>query len=114
MFELITNANVFAPRPLGIQQILVCAEKIVYIGNEIPQLDEALEVKITDLDGARLVPGFIDAHTHLTGGGGEAGGVGWGTVPGRRGSPPAEQQHPVGDELVVSNQCGVDNRVVLL
>jgi beta-aspartyl-dipeptidase (metallo-type) len=73
MFELITNANVFAPRPLGMQQILVCAGKVVYIGNEIPQLDEALEVKITDLDGARLVPGFIDAHTHLTGGGGEAG-----------------------------------------
>ena len=73
MFELITNANVFAPRALGMQQVLVCAGKVVYIGNEIPQLDESLDVKVTDLDGARLVPGFIDAHTHLTGGGGEAG-----------------------------------------
>ncbi|MCP4768903.1 MAG: beta-aspartyl-peptidase [Gammaproteobacteria bacterium] len=73
MFELITNATVFAPAPLGIRQLLVCAGKIVYIGEQMPQLDDALEVNVTDLDGARLVPGFIDAHTHLTGGGGEAG-----------------------------------------
>jgi len=73
MFELITNASVFAPEPMGIRHVLVCAGKIVYIGEQLPQLDDALEVRLTDLDGARLVPGFIDAHTHLTGGGGEAG-----------------------------------------
>ncbi len=73
MFELITNANVFAPDPVGIRHVLVCAGKIAYIGEQPPRLDDALEVKVTDLDGARLVPGFIDAHTHLTGGGGEAG-----------------------------------------
>jgi beta-aspartyl-dipeptidase (metallo-type) len=73
MFELITNANLFAPAPLGIRHVLVCAGKIAYIGEQLPQLDDALEVNVTDLDGARLVPGLIDAHTHLTGGGGEAG-----------------------------------------
>jgi beta-aspartyl-dipeptidase (metallo-type) len=73
MFELISNATVFAPASLGIRHLLVCAGKIVYIGEHKPQLDEVLEVNVTDLDGARLVPGFIDAHTHLTGGGGEAG-----------------------------------------
>jgi beta-aspartyl-dipeptidase (metallo-type) len=73
MFELITNANVFAPEALGMQQVLVCAGKIIYIGKAIPQLDDVLDVTLTDLNGARLVPGFIDAHTHLTGGGGEAG-----------------------------------------
>ena len=73
MFELITNANLFAPESLGIRHVLVCAGKIAYIGKQLPQLDDALEVNITDLDGARLVPGLIDAHTHLTGGGGEAG-----------------------------------------
>jgi beta-aspartyl-dipeptidase (metallo-type) len=73
MFELITNASVFAPEPLGIRHVLVCAGKIAYIGERIPQLDDALGVNVTDLDGARLVPGLIDAHTHLTGGGGEAG-----------------------------------------
>lgn len=73
MFELITNAEVFAPEPLGLKQVLVCAGKIAFIGEQIPQLDDALDVNLTDLDGARLVPGFIDAHTHLAGGGGEAG-----------------------------------------
>ena len=73
MFKLITNANVFAPEPLGLKQVLVCAGKIAYLGEHLPQLDDALEVEVTDLDGARLVPGLIDAHTHLTGGGGEAG-----------------------------------------
>ena len=73
MFELITNAQVFAPAPLGIRHLLVCAGKIVYIGAKPPHLDDALDVRLTDLDGARLVPGLIDAHTHLTGGGGEAG-----------------------------------------
>ena len=73
MFELITNANLFTPAPLGIRHVLICAGKIAYIGQQLPQLDDALEVNVTDLDGARLVPGLIDAHTHLTGGGGEAG-----------------------------------------
>jgi beta-aspartyl-dipeptidase (metallo-type) len=73
MFALISNANVYAPEPLGIRHVLVCAGKVVYIGERLPRLDDALEVQLTDLDGARLVPGFIDAHTHLTGGGGEAG-----------------------------------------
>ena len=73
MFELITNANLFAPESLGIRHVLVCAGKIAYIGKQLPQLDDALEVNVTNLDGARLVPGLIDAHTHLTGGGGEAG-----------------------------------------
>ncbi|MFV2032748.1 MAG: beta-aspartyl-peptidase [Gammaproteobacteria bacterium] len=73
MFELITNADVYAPQPLGNQHLLVCAGKIVYIGSKIPQLDDRLAVQTTDLDGARLIPGFIDAHAHITGGGGEAG-----------------------------------------
>jgi len=73
MFELIINAEVYAPQSLGIQNLLVCAGKIVYLGEQVPQLDDSLSVQVTDLDGARLIPGFIDAHAHITGGGGEAG-----------------------------------------
>jgi beta-aspartyl-dipeptidase (metallo-type) len=73
MFELITNAKLFSPAAIGIRHLLVCAGKIAYIGETIPNLDDALDVNVTDLDGARVGPGLIDAHTHLTGGGGEAG-----------------------------------------
>jgi len=73
MFELITNANIYAPESLGIKHLLVCAGKIVYIGDQVPMLDDRLDVKTIDLDGARLIPGFVDAHAHITGGGGEAG-----------------------------------------
>ena len=73
MFELITNADVYAPQPLGIQHLLVCAGKVVYMGEDKPELGPQLSVNIVDADGARVVPGFIDAHAHITGGGGEAG-----------------------------------------
>jgi beta-aspartyl-dipeptidase (metallo-type) len=73
MFKLITNADLYSPQPLGIQNLLVCAGKIVYIGEQIPALGDQLSVEVCDLDGLRLIPGFIDAHAHITGGGGEAG-----------------------------------------
>ncbi len=73
MFELILNADVYAPAPLGRRHVLVCAGKIVYVGETVPTLDEALGVRTTDLEGRRLIPGLIDAHVHVTGGGGEAG-----------------------------------------
>ncbi len=73
MFELITNADIYAPGPLGVGHVLVCAGRIVYIGDKKPELDSRLGAALTDLEGARLLPGFIDGHAHLTGGGGEAG-----------------------------------------
>ena len=65
MFELITNANLYAPQSLGIQHLLVCAGKIVYLGDKVPQLDDNLPVQVTDLNGLRLIPGFIDGHVAL-------------------------------------------------
>ena len=39
----------------------------------IPSPRGGLELEVVDLDGARLLPGFIDGHVHVTGGGGEGG-----------------------------------------
>ncbi len=72
-FELLLNAEVYAPEPLGTQHVLLCAGQIVYLGKTIPVLDDALGVRTTDLEGRRLIPGLLDAHVHITGGGGEAG-----------------------------------------
>lgn len=41
------------------------------MGREIPDLP--FDMQRVDLGGRRLVPGFIDMHAHVTGGGGEAG-----------------------------------------
>ncbi len=73
----IRNAEVYAPRALGLQHLLVGGGKILWMGTnaELPELPAALRAAATTLDvaGARLIPGFIDAHVHVTGGGGEAG-----------------------------------------
>lgn len=70
---LLKNAQVYAPQPLGLQHILVAGGKIVYLGQDEPQLDPAFDAQALDLQGKVVLPGFIDAHTHITGGGGEAG-----------------------------------------
>ncbi len=54
MFQLLTNAQVFAPRSLGRKAVLVCAGKIVYMGDDEPSLDASLPVERTDLEGAVL------------------------------------------------------------
>jgi len=73
VFKLLSNAQVFAPHALGLKSVLICAGKVVYIGDDSPSLDASLAVEHTDLQGAALVPGLIDGHTHITGGGGESG-----------------------------------------
>lgn len=52
---------------------MVAGGKVVYIGDDEPTLGTSVGAELLDLDGAVVVPGFIDAHTHITGGGGEAG-----------------------------------------
>jgi len=68
---LVKNAKVFGPEPMGIQDLLVVAGKIVLIGKGLGKPPWVKEV----LDGEErpLVPGLIDLHVHLLGGGGEAG-----------------------------------------
>lgn len=70
---VINNANVFAPESLGIKHIAIAGGKIVYIGHEAPQFGSEMDVSHVDADGCAVTAGFIDAHTHITGGGGEAG-----------------------------------------
>ncbi len=55
------------------QDLVVAGERIVWIGDELPSLPAALRVVEWDLGRRRVIPGLLDAHVHLTGGGGEAG-----------------------------------------
>ena len=71
--SLLRNAELYDPAPLGRRHLLVAGETVVWVGRELPALDRSLEVAEVDLGGRRVIPGLIDGHVHLTGGGGEAG-----------------------------------------
>ena len=73
MLQILRNAQVFSPAPLGICDLVVAAGKIVWVGNDLPVIGGGLIVDERDLAEARVIPGFIDCHVHLTGGGGESG-----------------------------------------
>ena len=70
---LLRNADVYAPEALGRRHLLLGGGKLLWMGEEEPVLPAALGAEVVDLDGARLTPGFIDGHVHVSGGGGEAG-----------------------------------------
>ena len=72
MLILIQNAEVYAPDSLGCKDVLLAASKIIAIEDRIDP-PVGLEVKVIDASGLKLVPGFIDAHVHIAGAGGEGG-----------------------------------------
>lgn len=69
---LIKNAEVYAPEYLGKKEILICGNQIEKIADTIT-LATSAEVEIIDAKGKVVVPGFIDNHVHVLGGGGEGG-----------------------------------------
>lgn len=73
MIKLLKNAQVYAPDPLGKKDILIEGEKILRMDDCIAGYEGLPDVEVYDLDGKILVPGYIDMHVHITGGGGEQG-----------------------------------------
>ncbi len=74
-FTLIRNANLYAPQPLDMQHLLLGGGRILWIGKETLDLPAPLRsvTEVVDAAGRRTIPGLIDGHVHVTGGGGEAG-----------------------------------------
>jgi beta-aspartyl-dipeptidase (metallo-type) len=70
--QLLRNADLYDPQPRGRASLLIGGERILWIGDEL-ELPVNLGVTVRDLEGRRVIPGLIDCHVHLTGGGGEAG-----------------------------------------
>ena len=74
---LLQNADVYAPEPRGWQDLLIGGGRILWMGQAGSRADlvAALgsDAAVLDLGGARLIPGLVDGHVHVTGGGGEAG-----------------------------------------
>lgn len=68
---LLLNAELYDPKPRGRTHLLVGGDRVLWVGREVPAV--GLPVEEHDLGGRRVIPGLIDCHVHLTGGGGEAG-----------------------------------------
>lgn len=70
MFILIKNADLYTPDHLGRRDLLICNDKIVKIA---PHIDFEWEgLRVIDAAGRKMIPGLIDQHVHITGGGGES------------------------------------------
>lgn len=72
MFKLLTNARIYAPEYLGVQDILIADNKIAAIGQLQAQVSLPDLITI-DMAGRIVAPGLVDQHVHLIGGGGEGG-----------------------------------------
>lgn len=69
---LIKNAEVFTPESIGKKDVLLAGKKIVAIEESI-ELPASLTCRVIDATGLKLTPGFVDAHVHIAGAGGEGG-----------------------------------------
>ena len=71
MIKIIKNGEVYAPNYLGKKDILIAGDKIGFIKENITVPRKFVDIDIIDASGNYIVPGFIDSHVHITGGGGE-------------------------------------------
>ena len=67
---LIKNIEVYSPDYLGKKDVLLAGGKISLIEDKIERFNE--KIRLIDGEDKILVPGLIDNHVHITGGGGEA------------------------------------------
>lgn len=73
MITIIRNAEIYKPEYAGVKDVLLIGNKIAAIDEHISVNIKGIEVTEIDATGKKLVPGFIDSHVHILGGGGEGG-----------------------------------------
>lgn len=71
MIQVIRNVHVFDPKDQGIKDVLILNDRIESIKEQI-DIDYE-NIKEIDGTGKILIPGLIDQHVHIIGGGGEDG-----------------------------------------
>lgn len=73
MLTILRNASVVAPEPLGHRDILVAGERVVAVAEPDTISIAGSEVDEIDASDLLALPGMVDSHVHLLGGGGEGG-----------------------------------------
>lgn len=71
-FTVIRGGDVYAPDHIGVKDVLLVGERVVLIRERV-DVPQSLGVSVIDASGGLVVPGFIDPHVHVLGGGGEGG-----------------------------------------
>jgi beta-aspartyl-dipeptidase (metallo-type) len=72
IFTLVTGGTVYAPEKLGRRDILIAGRTVARVAERI-DLPAEFKPRVIRAAGKTVVPGFVDLHVHLLGGGGEAG-----------------------------------------
>lgn len=75
MLTVLRNAKLFAPEKLGLRDLLLVDRRVAAIAQpgELGALPDSVPHEVHDLEAAIVVPGLVDAHVHVIGGGGEGG-----------------------------------------
>lgn len=71
--KLIKNLDIYSPEYIGKKDLLISEGKIIAIEENIDASIRGVEIEMIDGSERIATPGFIDAHFHLLGGGGENG-----------------------------------------
>lgn len=71
MITVIKNGEVYAPEYLGKKDVVIAGGKIEGIYDVIDVPENFGPIKVIDAKGKMVLPGFIDSHVHILGGGGE-------------------------------------------
>lgn len=70
---LLRNARLYAPERQGLKDILIEGSRVSLVEEDLSFCSSLPGVETVDLEGRVTVPGYIDIHEHITGGGGEDG-----------------------------------------
>ncbi|MDT8862053.1 beta-aspartyl-peptidase [Alkalihalobacillus sp. MEB130] len=73
MVILIKQGEVYSPEYRGKKDVLLAGGKIIAIEDQIDVSSLHIDVQVLNGEGQFVVPGFIDSHVHIIGGGGEGG-----------------------------------------
>lgn len=71
MIKIIKNGTVLKPDNIGKKDILIAGSKIQYIDENIEL--SGIDYEVIDAKDCFVIPGLIDSHVHICGGGGEGG-----------------------------------------
>ena len=70
---LLRHARLYQPEPAGVQDVLAVGERVVAVGPDLALPAWAAGAPVLDVEGRIVIPGLVDAHVHIAGGGGEGG-----------------------------------------